>query len=374
MKFLWVLENYHPHIGGVETLFKKLETRLLAQGHTITVITARPIKGSPRKEKRAGFLLIRLPFRSRYLFTLLTWPMVWYHARRCDVVHTTSYNAALPAWIGAKLARKKVIVTFHEVWGDLWFRLPFMSRLSKQLHFWFEKMLLKLPFDQFVAVSHSTASNLKKYGVKPSRVKVIYNGINYEEFGKVQAQIQTHSPSRSHTVFTYTYFGRLGISKGLDLLLPAAAAVRKVLPQSQLQLIVPTSDKKMLKWLHQAIILNEIADYVQIRNNLTFEELKSAIVQSTCVVIPSYSEGFCFAAVEAMALGTPIISSGRGALREVVGGEVIEIESLTIEALENAISKAYQKEWEKRPVRKFELTKQVADYLKLYETLSKKVY
>ena len=37
------------------------------------------------------------------------------------------------------------------------------------------------------------------------------------------------------------------------------------------------------------------------------------------VVVPSESEGFGFAALEAMAAGTPLVSSGRGALPEVTG-------------------------------------------------------
>ena len=62
---------------------------------------------------------------------------------------------------------KKTVITFHEVWGRLWFKLPFMNRFALFLHYCFEQFLLRLPFNRFIAVSESTASRLLEEGVKP---------------------------------------------------------------------------------------------------------------------------------------------------------------------------------------------------------------
>ena len=67
---------------------------------------------------------------------------------------------------------------------------------------------------------------------------------------------------------------------------------------------------------------------VRIFHHLSKPELIEKITQSDAVVIPSYSEGFCYAAVESVALGMPIISSGRGALPEVVSGKFITLDRL----------------------------------------------
>ena len=39
MKILFVLENFYPNIGGVETLFKSLTEQLVREGHEVMVIT-----------------------------------------------------------------------------------------------------------------------------------------------------------------------------------------------------------------------------------------------------------------------------------------------------------------------------------------------
>jgi glycosyltransferase involved in cell wall biosynthesis len=364
MKLLWVMENYHPYVGGVETLFKTLEEQLLARGHELVVLTSRSVKGAPPREERPGFTLIRLPMRSRYLFTFFAWPWVWYHARKADLVHTTTYNAALPAWLGAWLARKKIVLTFHEVWDRLWFRLPFISPLTRRLHHAFEQLLLHLPFHRFVGVSHFTAQALKDQGIAPDRVRMIYNGIAYPEF-----EVSERGSTDGEAAFTYTFFGRLGISKGLDLLLAAAPILRERIPGSQLQLIVPKQPQGRYRWVKKTCAKSDLKGHVRLRHHLSFEELKAAIRQSDCVVIPSYSEGFCFAAVETMALGTPLVSSDRGALAEVVGGKVIAMREQSAEALAEAVEQAAAGKWEERPAKRFELAEQVEAYLRLYEEI-----
>lgn len=55
--------------------------------------------------------------------------------------------------------------------------------------------------------------------------------------------------------------------------------------------------------------------------------LMDAYRSAWAVLVPSLSEGFGLTALEAMATGTPVISSGRGALPEVTGQAALEPES-----------------------------------------------
>ena len=47
MKILFVLENYIPHIGGVEVVFKNLAEGLVKLGHDVFLITHR-LKGTKK--------------------------------------------------------------------------------------------------------------------------------------------------------------------------------------------------------------------------------------------------------------------------------------------------------------------------------------
>ncbi|HKK79782.1 MAG TPA: glycosyltransferase, partial [Phaeodactylibacter sp.] len=188
------------------------------------------------------------------------------------------------------------------------------------------------------------------------------NGLEYSDFTDWTHQ----SPER----FTYTYFGRLGMSKGLDLLLPAAAEMAKRHPDSRLRLIIPTYPEAMFQRIMGELQALGLEEHVELRHNLTREELFTAITQSSCVVIPSYSEGFCFVAAESVAMGVPIVSSQKGALAEVVGGKYIPVAEQSAKAWAKALSQAYQGNWKEKPVQQFTLEASVAQYIKLYQKIT----
>lgn len=361
MRILFILENYYPNIGGVETLFKSICESLVEKGYEVTVFTNRFSKQLKRQETVEGVNIIRANLKNRYLFTFFAGFSATRLAKKHDLIHTTSYNAALPAYIAALLSGKKVLISFHEVWGKLWFNLPFMNKVSLFLHYCFEAFILKLPFDKFVAVSKSTKQSLINSGIREEKVEMIYNGIDYDDFRVKQIEKPTKA------VYRFCYFGRLGISKGLDLIIDAVAILGETNSDFEFLLILPESPAPFLKEIKRRIKAKSLEKYFVIRHSLGFEELKSTIHASNAVVIPSYSEGFCFAAVESMALGVPIVSSGKAALNEVVGGTYIEMEQQSAHALAHALKKAMLDEWQYRKTKRFELRDSIMEYMRLYE-------
>ncbi len=361
MKILFILENHYPNIGGVETLFKSLTESLVQHGSEVTVLTNQFSKDLKREETINGVNIIRVPFHNRYLFTLFGLFPALKYARRSDLIHTTSYNAGVPAYFAGLLTRKKVIITFHEVWGNLWFKLPFMGKFSLSLHYLFEKALLQLPFSKFIAVSQSTANNLKNAGIKEERIIKIYNGIKYEEFSEVKAL-----PRKEDDNFEFVYFGRLGVSKGLDLLLSATKQLYQNRQDFKLKLIIPLQPAAFHQKIKDLISDYKIADIITIKSELPRAVLLSDIKNSDAVIIPSYSEGFCFTAAESMALGTPIISSGKGSLREVVNGIHLTMKEHSPEALALCMNRALESDWETLPPKDFHLSDSIYKYLDLY--------
>ena len=67
------------------------------------------------------------------------------------------------------------------------------------------------------------------------------------------------------------------------------------------------------------MILESMLDQGQLNR----DDLSKTISKTNCILIPSYSEGFCFSAAESIGLKIPIISSNKGALKEVVSGKHI---------------------------------------------------
>src|SRR3989344_192764 len=149
MRVLFVLENYMPHVGGAEIVFKNLAESFAEKGFHVDLITHR-LKNTKTFEVMNGVRVHRVRcFDSRYLFTFFSIPLVIRLAKKADIIHTTTFNGAPPAWVGARLAGKKCIITVHEVWVNRWRQLTDHSFVSAFIHNFLEKMIYFLPFDRY---------------------------------------------------------------------------------------------------------------------------------------------------------------------------------------------------------------------------------
>ena len=322
MKLLYILENYYPHVGGVETLFQSLAENM-AKDNQVVVLTSHLPK-TKIKENLNGVIIYRLktpPFLKRYFFTFLAIPKAIQLARSADLIHTTTYNAAIPAWIAGKLARTKTIITVHEVLGSLWFRLP-MSKIAQIFHWLFEQIVIRLPFNHYIAVSNYTKNCLISwFGIDEKKITRIYNGIDYNFWNPHNFPKNTKRKELglSKKDFVYMYFGRPGWVKGVGDLVKAVPAISRQIPNSKLLLLLSTEPKTRYNAILKLIDKLNIKDKVIIHHSVPKKELPFYIRSANVVVIPSLSEGFGYSAVEAQALEVPVIARNVGSLLEVVG-------------------------------------------------------
>lgn len=361
MRILFVLEHFHPYIGGAENLFRQLTKELADQGFNVTVVTSKHHKSLASFERIDRVSVYRVNCFNRYFFTLMSLPRIFKEARYCDLIHTTTYTAAIPAWLIGLIRKKRVILTFHEVWGDLWFKLPYANKWSKTLFYWFEQVLLRISFDHYIAVSDYTRDCLIRNNISTHKVSRIYNGLAYEEFDDVKL----NAPTR----FTFTFMGRLGISKGIDLVLPAAAIFREKYPDSLFQFIIPKTPTSLFELIKRDIKSLGLEEWILMRHELEKDELLTAMRQSSVILIPSYSEGFCFVAAEASAIGVPVISSQKGSLLEVVSGRFLPMDVFSVDALVEALILAKNQKWQESSVKTFLLSDTIKQHMSLYTKL-----
>ncbi len=356
MKILFVLEHYHPYIGGAEKLFRQLAESLAAESNEICVITTQFDHNLKQEEILNQVEIKRIDCKNRFQFTYKVLPSLLKESKKFDFIHTTTYTAALPAWIAAKINRKKIFLTFHEHWNQLWFELPFLNFLERTSFFLFEKIIFSLPFDKIIAVSDFTKNELIQQGKKEKNVIRIYNGIEKKEIF-----LKRNIPKN----FTCTYFGRLGVSKGLDILIPSIREHLKKHPNSIFNIVIPTRPKKMYNKIFSLINKHGLTSKINIFSELEQNELEQLILNSSCIAIPSYSEGFCFTAVEAIDLGIPIISSGKGALQETVSGKYLIMEKMDVPSFIDVLEKAKNEQWEISPQKNFPLHNAIQQYKEL---------
>lgn len=102
--------------------------------------------------------------------------------------------------------------------------------------------------------------------------------------------------------------------KNIDLLLAAVARASVFMPEISAVLIGGEADSKKRARLLQL----GIADRVQFIANAEGPELRDQLRSFDLFVVPSYQEGLCIAALEAMSCGCPVISTRCGGPEEFV--------------------------------------------------------
>ncbi|WP_427161647.1 glycosyltransferase family 4 protein [Aliinostoc sp. HNIBRCY26] len=121
----------------------------------------------------------------------------------------------------------------------------------------------------------------------------------------------------------FLYIGRQDLYKNLHRLIAAFAA----LPHHQdyeLWLAGPT-DKRYTPLLQKQTAELGITHRVKFLSYVPYDELPTIINQAIALVFPSLWEGFGFPVLEAMACGTPVITSNLSSLPEVAGDAAILI-------------------------------------------------
>lgn len=372
MNILFICENYYPHYGGAEVLFKNLAEGYIQQGHHVTILTHR-LKNTEKREILNGVIIHRVPtFHSRYLFSFLAVPRAISLAREHDLIQTTTFNGTLPASIAAKITQKPSCLTVHEIWINRWQEITGFGRIKSVVHNTVEKAIYKLPFDRYICVSNATKNDLLKQKINPSKTHTIYNGLDYNFWSREKVNEQEiknlQKKFEIDKKFTYFSWGRPGQSKGFEYLLRAIPKVSRYNAKSQCVLMLSAKEKYPQKY-QQLLNLaknQDIARNLKIIEPLSMAELRTMLAAVHCVVIPSTSEGFGYAAVEACAMEKPVIVSNAGSLPEVISGKHLLFQSKNSDDLAQkiiALSKGNSKYKEKI---KFSWSNTISSYLNLY--------
>ncbi len=370
MKILIVCENYFPNLGGVEIFFKNIAERLVKKGHQVTIIT-RLLPKTKQKENINQVTIIRVPsFNSRYFFTFFSIPTILKYSKKADIIHTTTFNGAPPAWLVGKLRNIPTILTVHEVWVNRWNQVTDLSKFSCIIHNFLEKLLYKLPFSHYVCVSNSTSNQLKKINIPKNKISTIHNGLDYnfwnpKNFKNIRKQLNLE------TKFIYFAWGRPGPSKGFEYLLKAVPLISKKIPNSILLLMLGNPEKypKQHKTL-KSLIKRINPENICLLPSVPYEQLGNYIKTADCVVVPSIAEGFGYTTVETAAIGTPLVVSNIDSLPEVVSGKFNLFEPKNPKDLATQVYKTYQQKWQTK-TKKFLWEATINQYEKLYQNIAK---
>jgi D-inositol-3-phosphate glycosyltransferase len=373
MNVLFVLDNYFPFIGGAEVLFKNVCEGLAKKGHAVKVVTTSQ-PGAAKYEVLNGVTIHRVntPRKgSRYWLTFMAIPLAIKLGREADIIHTTTYNSAFPAWLSSRLNGKKCVITVHEVIGEGWKSMMGMNWFMAWLHRFLERIIVIIPFDRYVSVSGYTGERIRRYGVSQRKISVVYNGINYDMFDPAKADGKAVRKKLGiDDKFVYMYYGRPGISKGLEYLVSAVPLIAEIIPNARLLMILGKQPENGYRKITDQVKAMGLEDSITLLDPVPRADLPSHIAASDCVVVPSISEGFGFTASEACALGKPVVASNVASLPEVISGVHMMVPPADPAAIAAGVEAVYNKKALNTPEKRFLWSDCVNGYEQIYFELT----
>jgi glycosyltransferase involved in cell wall biosynthesis len=296
-------------------------------------------KHDGRSLKRAGHKVIELEAKSSYdirsIKNLLT------HIRRNDpdVVHIHHTSSSLWASLIAKFcAASAVVRTEHGSQRNYSFLQGVVHGVA---HFMSDIVLCN---------SENTYRNL--YPAQKWLVgndwQVVYNGVDVNRIDDAVnrgCSVQTERLS-SRTVIGSV--GRLIDAKNYQRLIQAFPSVLEKVPDAHFLLI---GDGPNRSELEQEARMQDVDDRITFMGELSRDEVYATLHEFDLFVMPSVSEGFCVAAVEAMMVRCPIVCSDISTFREVVGSVATYVNPRRPESIAQGIVDGVQEEPEMKEKR-----------------------
>ena len=301
-------------IGGAEVHVLTLCRKLAERGHQVTAICPRGRVLTRELRRREISLWTPRTMGKLDAATLLRLAA---RLRRdhVDVLHTHLSTASLIGSLAGHLAGVPTLATVHG--------------LNRRTCFMYARRI--------IAVSHAVRQHLAAQGLPDSRITVIYNGVELARYrNPLDAEPLRARLGIPTGDFLIGAVGRLGPEKGHAYLIEAAALLLKRESLPVWLLIV--GEGRSRHALEQTARRCGIADRVLLAGFQHDVAPYQAALDVFC--LPSLKEGLSLSALEAMALGKPVIASRVGGTPEVVvdGETGVLVEPGNPEALARALA------------------------------------
>lgn len=241
----------------------------------------------------------------------------------CDLMHIPHLS-----WVPRSLPCPYVM-TVHDVLEHM-YRAHDRSSLRRSLHFHLTRRVLK-GASRILAVSKYTKSEIEKlFGIPGSCIEVVYNAID-ERFLCGHASDTDRQILAERYLVTYPfllYAGRISPHKNLVRIIEAFSALKAELEKgegksSDLKLIIIGDELSKHPDLRRTVVRGGVQNDVRFMGFVPIEMLRVFYDQAKIFVFPSLYEGFGLPPLEAMAHGTPVVTSNTSSLPEVVGNAAV---------------------------------------------------
>lgn len=164
--------------------------------------------------------------------------------------------------------------------------------------------------DRIVAVSNYTRQRIiDLYGIDSSRINVIHNAVSHLDAGKIY-HVKSKQDRR-----VVLFLGRITFQKGPDYFIEAAAKVLKAMPN--IEFVMAGTGDMMARMVERVAELG-LGRHFHFTGFLRGDDVERMYASSDLYVMPSVSEPFGIAPLEAMLYDVPVIISHQSGVAEIL--------------------------------------------------------
>jgi glycosyltransferase involved in cell wall biosynthesis len=270
----------------------------------------------------------------RLISSLLPLPYRWFFKTNAEVSHF--FNFIVPPFVTGKK-----VVTIH----DMTFR-RFPKTVKAKI-----KYMLKLSLrssikraDRIIAVSEFTKKEILNFYTYPEEnIRVVYNGVDTQMYnaslreekqGGIKAVCAKYGIKEAYAL----YLGTLEPRKNLERLIKAYALARE--RRADFPPLVLAGGEG---WLYGSIFRTvkecHLENAVVFTGYVSREEKPLLLAGAEFFCFPSLYEGFGMPVLEAMACGTPVLTSNSSSLVEVAGDAALLVNAYSIEDMAGSLER-----------------------------------
>lgn len=242
----------------------------------------------------------------------------------CDLVHVPHLF-----WLPRDLPCPYVL-TVHDMLDHM-YRARSVSGLKSSVHFYLTRRVVRNAARIF-AVSCFTKSEVEKlFAISPRRIEVIYNAIDQRFLsGHASDADRLFLAERYQVTYPFLlYAGRISPQKNLVRIIEAFSALKAELTKQDiypdLKLIIIGDEVSKHPDLRRTVVRGGVHNDVRFLGFVPIEVLRIFYDAAKVFVFPSLYEGFGLPPLEAMAHGTPVLTSNTSSIPEVVGNAAVMV-------------------------------------------------
>ena len=252
-------------------------------------------------------------------------------AAQLDLLHCLSYMCPV------RRISVPCVVTIHDT---IALDHPGWCKKTNALYF---NLLLGLAAKRalgVIAVSKSTAQSLKRnFNLVRPKVRIVYPGIDsiFKPGGDPPGRTRQREVARRYKLPEryILYVGNIEPKKNIRAVLAVQKRIRKLSPAHKLVITGARSWSARAE-LHKIAAGAASGDIIR-TGYVRRSDLPFVYQMADVFVFPSLYEGFGFPPLEAMACGTPVVTSCRGALAETVKDAALVVEPDNIDQITQAV-------------------------------------